>query len=185
MKKVHPLKGVKWSEARKEKLRVAWRSRGISKRRKIQILAWAKRHGRLPNRKTDKVTERRLGTIMENYLSVKSIAFDPKFRKLIYSKYPRKVHNKREHNKTLRINELFEFLHKYNRTPSVMIPEEKKLHSILQNYSRRNSGLYNPIVERFVFKIDKCFRTQVPKKFRRCINGALQKVDSKLKEESF
>lgn len=156
-----------------------------SEKHKESILRWATKNGRLPSRKSEKVIERRYGQRMENYLSIKNPCFDPEFRDLIYSKFDRKVNNKREHNKALRINELLTFLKENNRTPSIVIKEERNLCSILCNYTRPASPLYNSKLERQVFGIDKCFRTLIPKKYRKCINNALQETDTKLKEENF
>jgi hypothetical protein len=151
--------------------------------RKQQILTWAEKNGRLPRRKSTKVLEKRVGQRLENLLSPTHPSFDAEFRNLIYSKFPRKVNNKRAHNKALRVSELLTFMRTYNRAPSGTIREERKLHSTLSNYCGKGSSLYNAKAEKKVLAIDKCYRTMVPKKYRQCVNVALAVTNSKLKEE--
>jgi hypothetical protein len=151
--------------------------------RKQQVLAWAEKNGRLPNYRSTKVIERRIGRRLENFLSPACAYFDAEFRKLIYSKFPRRVNNKRAHNKALRVSELLTFLRTYNRTPSKIVKEEQKLVPTLWNYCQKSSPLYNAKAEKEVLAIDKCYRTMVPKKYRQCINVALAVTNTKLKEE--
>jgi hypothetical protein len=157
----------------------------IKEYKQAQIIGWAKKHGRLPRRKSDRVIEARYGSRMENYLCSNSLSFDPEFRDLIYSLFARKVHNKRKHNKALRIKELIEFVQKNNRTPSLVVPEERVLVSSLWNYTRPGLSTYSVKLEKQILNIDRCYRTGIPKKFRKCINTALIEAESKLKEEIF
>jgi hypothetical protein len=149
------------------------------------ILKWAEKHGRLPKYNSTGAIESSYGHRLENYLSTKGISFDPEFRKLIYSKFPRKVNNKREHNKKLRMKELVAFLEANNRAPSKFIKEERLLCSVLYNYASPTSPLYNASLERKVYKFDPCYHTTIAKKYRRSINEALSEAESKLKEEGF
>ena len=153
---------------------------------KRDILKWAEKYGKLPSRLSEDKKERKLACRMENYLSKKSKSFDPEFRNIIYSKYPRKVNNKRDHDKEQRIREAIEFVKENNRVPfhSEAIdstPEERLMRSIISNYTSPSSPLYNEDLVKTIKNIDKCYLTGIPVKYRRCINNALD--GSKLKEE--
>lgn len=152
---------------------------------KKSILKWAKKHGRLPRRKSEKVLERRYGYRLENYLCAKSGSFDPDFRDLIYDKFPRKVNVKRNHDRKQRIKDILSFVFANNRTPSITVKEERSLARTVSNYTVPSSPLYNQRLVNKITKVDKCFKTGIQKKYRRCINETLQEVDSKLKQETF
>lgn len=152
---------------------------------KKRILAWAERNGRLPRRKSDKLTEKRYGYRLENYLSEKSASFDPDFRATVYAKFPRKVNRKREHDKKQRVRDILNFVLENNRAPSIVIPEEKQLCKTVDNYTRPSSPLYNQRLVNKITKIDKCFKTGIQKKYRRSINEALTEAETKLKSEQF
>lgn len=176
-------KGQKISDEHKKKIGLATKKRLNSESTKKRIILWAEKHGRLPNRKSNKDVEKRYGTRMENYLSPLSGSFDAAFRELIYSKFPRKINNKRTHDKKLRMKEILMFVQENNRVPSDKVGEERKLTASLWNYTNPNSPTYNKTLESKILKIDKCYRTGIAKKYRQCINNALEEVESKLKIE--
>jgi len=152
---------------------------------KKSIIKWAEKHGRLPRRKSDEKVEKRYGYRLENYLSIKSLAFDPDFRELVYSKFPRKTNPKRDNDKKQRILDIMNFVLVNNRTPSIAVEEEKQLARTVANYTVPSSPLYSQRLVNRITKIDKCFKTGIQKKYRRSINEALVEAEAKLKAEQF
>lgn len=140
--------------------RIGNRKRSAAKKR--VILAWAKKHDRLPSRKSKFKIERSLGYSMENYLSKESPAFDPAFRETIFSKFPRKSNHKRSHDKEARIKEIMEFITAHRRLPrhrtAKGVSEYEKIARVsLDNYTDPTSSVFDPEIRKLIQSLDPNF----------------------------
>jgi hypothetical protein len=136
----------------------------------LDILAWAKRHGRLPRgSKTVPRRERVLGGVLDRFCCKSGKWFDPAFRDRLLEKYPRRTHARSTPEETLEY--IVKFAKTHGRMPSRAVPKEAALASNVSNFLH---GIHVTRKARLLLKrLDACLGTGIAYRFRRSINKAL------------
>ena len=80
--------------------------------------------------------------------------------------YNRTPNNKRKHEKEVRIKNLLSFVEENNRIPTRTSSEEKELYNVYKNYTTPSAHGYSTSLTKKIAKIDKCFKTGIPCKYR-------------------
>ena len=147
------------------------------KKRKKSCLVFVEKHGRMPSRYSHDDYERKLASAIGNYTSKASLSYDAEFSKLLLETTPKMSNDKAPHNPEKRKQELLDFVRLNRRTPSVRIEGESKLWGYLNYYCGPSNREKEENISLFeeICNIDKCYRTNIAKKFRRSINEALGK----------
>jgi hypothetical protein len=147
---------------------------------KDKIKSWISRNGRLPKRNGASVEESKFAAIMENYLSKKSVQFDPDFRAYVLANFKRRENNKSEHDLDGGKKRLLSFIKAHKRVPSMFIPEEKKLCYFLRYLTQPSSVGFDKNIRKQIQEMDQTFGTSIPCKYRTQINKVLDKADISL-----
>jgi hypothetical protein len=150
---------------------------------KKQLIEWIELNGRLPSQHSINIEEKRCNRDMRNYCNyTKTGSYDVELHQWLVEKYGMEIKIKNKHNPEGRKEELLNWIKEHKRCPSLIIPEEVRLAGIMSDYTSPNSSLRDDSLIEKIKEIDKCWHTQIAKKFRKSINEALG--DKPLTEEN-
>lgn len=143
-------------------------------RSKRRILKFFVENGRWPNRRGTNVSETKMGTLFENYMSKESLSYDSTFRRIAMAT-GRKTNNKRAHNIQGFREEIIAFVKENGRVPSTSYEYQKLegeacLRHKLDYYTKKRKDMS---LLGIVYASDPCHLSGIPVKYRPLINQFL------------